>query len=118
MLDIYLEAVKARGITITIDRSQFANPSDDIKAKVADALSVMDPIQCQICEKNDYMNDVLAVDAENNNLAPKNKFKHIVRLAASKQAGRDVDDKVQDEYVHMGMLKNGLEAVNDIQPNN
>ncbi len=118
LLDVYLEAVKAKGITITIDRSQFAKPSDDTKAKVADALSVMDPIQCQICEKNDYMNDVLAVDAENKNLAPKNKFKQIVRLAASKQAGRDVDDKVQDEYVHMGMLKNGLEAVNDIQPNN
>ena len=118
LLNVYLEAVKARGITITIDRSQFANPSDDTKAKVDDALKVMDPIQCQICEKNDYMNDVLAVDAENNNLAPKNKFKQIVRLAASKQAGRDVDDKVQDEYVHMGLLKNGLEAVNDIQPNN
>ena len=118
LLDVYLEAVKVRGITITIDRSQFANPSDDAKAKIDDALKVMDPIQCQICEKNDYMNDVLAVDAENNNLAPKNKFKQIVRLAASKQAGRDVDDKVQDEYVHMGLLKNGLEAVNDIQPNN
>ena len=118
LLNVYLEAVKARGITITIDRSQFANPSDDTRAKIDDALKVMDPIQCQICEKNDYMNDVLAVDAENNNLAPKNKFKQIVRLAASKQAGRDVDDKVQDEYVHMGLLKNGLEAVNDIQPNN
>ena len=118
LLNVYLEAIKARGITITIDRSQFANPSDDTRAKIDDALKVMDPIQCQICEKNDYMNDVLAVDAENNNLAPKNKFKQIVRLAASKQAGRDVDDKVQDEYVHMGLLKNGLEAVNDIQPNN
>ena len=118
LLDVYLEAIKEKGITITINRSQFAKPSDDTKAKVADALSVMDPIQCQICEKNDYMNDVLAVDAENKNLAPKNKFKQIVRLAASKQAGRDVDNKVQDEYVHMGMLKNGLEAVNDIQPNN
>lgn len=118
LLNVYLEAVKARGITITIDRSQFANPSDDAKAKIDDALKVMDPIQCQICEKNDYMNDVLAVDAENSNLAPKNKFKQIVRLAASKQAGRDVDDKVQDEYVHMELLKNGLEAVNDIQHNN
>jgi hypothetical protein len=118
LLDVYLEAIKEKGITIMIDRSQFAKPSDETKAKVADALSVMDPIQCQICEKNDYMNDVLAVDAENKNLAPKNKFKQIVRLAASKQAGRDVDDKVQDEYVHMGMLKNGLEAVSDIQPNN
>ena len=106
-----------KGITITIDRSQFAKPSDDVKEKVASALSIMDPIQCLICEKNDYMNDVLAVDAENKNLAPKNKFKQIVRLAASKQAGRDVDDKVQDEYVQMELLQNGLEAVNDIQPN-
>ena len=117
LLNVYLDAVKMKGITITIDRSQFAKPSDDVKEKVASALSIMDPIQCLICEKNDYMNDVLAVDAENKNLAPKNKFKQIVRLAASKQAGRDVDDKVQDEYVQMELLQNGLEAVNDIQPN-
>ena len=75
----------------------------------------MDPIQCSICEKNDYMNDVLAVDAENTNLSPKDKYKKIVKLAASKQAGRDVDDKVQDEFVKVELFTNGLDAVNSIE---
>lgn len=118
-LQVYLDAVKERGITISIDTSNdiFKLPSNEVKEKISSALSIMDPIQCQICEKNDYMNDVLAVDAENKNLSPKNKFKQIVKLAASKQAGRDVDDKVQDEFVQMELFQNGLEVVNDIQPN-
>lgn len=115
LLNVYLEAVKTKGITITIDRSQFANPSDDTKAKAADALSAMDPLQCQICEKNDYITDILAEQAETANLSPKNKYKQIVRLAASKQAGRDVDDKVQDEYVKIELFQNGLEAISGIQ---
>ena len=78
----------------------------------------MDPIQTDICQKNDYMTDVLAEQAETLNLSPKNKCKQIVKLAASKQAGRDVDDKVQNEYVKIELFQNGLEAVNDVHPDN
>ena len=112
LLNVYLEAVKERGITISIDTSKFASPDRDVKDRVAVALSIMDPLQCQICEKNDYMTDVLAVNAEESNLSPKDKYKKIVKLAASKQAGRDVDDKVQDEYVKTEMFTNGLDVVN------
>ena len=111
-LRVYLDAIKDKGVTITIDTSKFTRPDDDVKEKVANALAVMDPIQCQICEKNDYMTDVLAVNAEESNLSPKDKYKKIVKLAASKQAGRDVDDKVQDEYVKTEMFTNGLDVVN------
>lgn len=111
-LRVYLDALKDKGITLTIDTSKFTRPDDDVKEKVANALAVMDPIQCQICEKNDYMTDVLAVNAEESNLSPKDKYKKIVKLAASKQAGRDVDDKVQDEYVKTEMFTNGLDVVN------
>jgi hypothetical protein len=114
-LQVYLDAVKDRGITISIDTSKFTLPSNDVKEKVAAAIDLMDPIQCSICEKNDYMNDVLAVDAENTNLSPKDKYKKIVKLAASKQAGRDVDDKVQDEFVKVELFTNGLDAVNSIE---
>lgn len=113
-LQVYLNAVKERGITINIDTSMFAAPNNDVKDRVAAALSIMDPLQCQICEKNDYMNDVLASDAEQVNLSPKDKYKKIVKLAASKQAGRDIDDKVQDEYVKIEQFQNGLEAANSI----
>ena len=61
------------------------------------------------------MNDVLAVAAEEANLSPKDKYKKIVKLAASKQAGRDVDDKVHDEFVKTELFTNGLEVVDGIQ---
>lgn len=114
LLDVYLSAVKERGITISIDTSKFTQPSSDSKAIISEALKIMDPLQCDICEKNDYMNDVLAQDAENVNLSPKNKYKQLVKLAASKQSGRDVEDKVQDEYLKMELFHNGLEFVTDI----
>ena len=114
LLNVYLDAVKEKGITISIDVSKFTRPSNEAKQTVAEAINLMDPLQCDICEKNDYMNDVLAEEAEAANLSPKNKYKQIVKLAASKQAGRDVDDKVQDEYLKMELFQNGLEAVNDI----
>ena len=94
----------------------FTLPSAETKEKVAIAISQMDPLQCIICEKNDYMTDVLAEQAESANLSPKSKYKKkIVKLAADKQAGRDIDDKVQDEYVEMELFSNGLEAVNGIE---
>ncbi len=118
LLDVYLDAIKDRGITISIDVSKFTRPSNDAKHTVAEAINLMDPLQCDICEKNDYMNDVLAVEAEEANLSPKDKYKKIVKLAAAKQAGRDVDDKVQDEYVKIELLQNGLEVVSDISQDN
>ena len=116
LLNVYLDALKDRGITINIDLSKFNLPSNEVKEKVAIAINQMDPLQCDICEKNDYMNDVLAVDAENTNLSPKDKFKKIVKLAASKQAGRDVDDKVQSEYEKTELFTNGLDAVSNMTP--
>lgn len=115
LLDVYLDAVREKGITISIDVSKFTQPSTDAKTAISEALKIMDPIQCDICEKNDYMNDVLAVEAENANLSPKNKYKQLVKLAASKQSGRDIDDKVQDECLKMALFHNGLEFVTDIQ---
>lgn len=114
LLNVYLDAIKEKGITISIDVSKFTRPSEDAKQTVAVALNQMDPLQSVICEKNDYMTDVLAEQAEAANLSPKNKYKQIVKLAASKQNGRDVDDKVQNEYLKMELFQNGLEAVNDI----
>lgn len=115
LLDVYLNAVKDKGITITIDKSMFTLPDTEQKEKVSSAINQLDPLQCDICEKNDYMNDVLAEEAENTNLSPKNKYKQIVQLAAARQAGKDIDDKVQDEYLKMELFTKGLEAVNDIQ---
>lgn len=118
LLDVYLNAVREKGINISIDVSKFTQPSIDAKTAISEALKIMDPLQCDICEKNDYMNDVLAVDAENANLSPKNKYKQIVKLAALKTSGKDIDDKVQDEYMKTEMFQSGLEVVSDIQSSN
>lgn len=114
LLNVYLDAIKEKGITISIDVEKFTRPSEDVKQTVAVALNQMDPLQSVICEKNDYITDVLAEQAEAANLSPKNKYKQIVKLAASKQAGRDIDDKVQNEFLKMELFQNGLEVVNDI----
>lgn len=114
LLNVYLDAIKEKGITITLDLSKFSHPSDDAKQIIAAAIDQMDPLQCDICEKNDYMNDVLAEQAETVNLSPKNKYKQIVKLASAKQSGKDVDDKIQDEYVKIELFQNGLEAANNV----
>lgn len=114
LLDVYLEALKEKGITIIIDKSKFTSPDTNVKEQVSNAINAMDYYQCIICEKNDYMNDVLAEQAENTNLAPKNKYKRIIQLAASKQAGKDIEDKLQDEYLRIELFTHGLEEINNI----
>lgn len=113
-LDEYIDALADRGIKIEVNESLFEQPDNDTKDIVAQAISGMDGFQKSICEKNDYMNDVLAPDAENASLSPKNKYKQIIQLAAKKQDGKDVEDKIQDEYVKMEMFTNGLETVNEM----
>lgn len=110
----YIDALADRGIQITVDESYFQRPDDDTAKVIANAIKGMDGFQKSICEKNDYMNDVLSVDAENAALSPKNKYKQIIQLAAKKQDGKDIEDKIQDEYVKMELFTNGLETVNEM----
>lgn len=115
LLEDYLVAMKKRGITIKIDDNMFSSPNTQEDATaVANAIKAMDSFQCDICSKNDYINEVLATDAETANLSPRNKYSHIIQLAAKKQEGKDVDDRIQDEYVWMELLTNGLEKVTEL----
>ncbi|MBR4590333.1 MAG: hypothetical protein IKO36_06730 [Bacteroidaceae bacterium] len=113
-LDDYIEALATRGIRITVDEAYFQQPDKETAEIIETAINGMDGFQCSICEKNDYMNDVLAVDAENAALSPKNKYKQIIQLAVKKQDGKDVDDKIQDEYLKMELFTNGLETINEM----
>lgn len=113
-LDDYIDALKDRGIELKINESMFETPDEDTAKAIALAINGMDGFQKSICEKNDYMNDVLAADAENSALSPKNKYKQIIQLAAKKQDGKDIEDKIQDEYVKMELFTNGLETVNEM----
>lgn len=113
-LKCYFDAIKLRGITITVDETMFNTPDTTNTDMVKGSLNEMDNVQSVICEKNDYMNDVLAEDAEHANLSPKNKYKQIIQLAAKKQDGKDIDDKVQDEYLKMELFTNGLEKITEL----
>lgn len=110
----YIDALADRGIEITVNPDYFQGPDSDVAKVINEALKGMNNFQTSICEKNDYMNDVLAPDAENASLSPKNKYKQIIQLAAKKQDGKDVEDKIQDEYVKMELFTNGLETVNEM----
>lgn len=114
LLSDYIEAAKIRGVHISIDEKYFVTPNKDEKEAISNAIKGLESFQNSICEKNDYLNDVLAVDAENANISPKNKFKQIIQLAVKKQDGKDIGDKIQDEYVKMELFTNGLEIVNEM----
>lgn len=107
----YIEALRNVGITITIDENMFNEPSTDISDTVDAYLKAMHTYQNSICEQNDYMTEVLAEQAENIDLVPKNKYKQIIQLAASKLEGKDIADRVHDEYEKTGLFINGLAKV-------
>ena len=45
---------------------------------------------------------------------PKGKFKQIIQLATNKLEGKDIADKVQDEYEKTGLFINGLSVVSQM----
>lgn len=112
-LDAYLEAAKARGITIEVDPTKYETPGDAEKIAIQSALDVMNPLQACICEKNDYMNDVLAPAAENQKVTPKSKFKKVVMMKYKIDNGKDLSDKIQDELLDNIMYGDSLERLRD-----
>lgn len=111
-LNEYIDAAKARGITISVDYQN--ELSKETKQIIDDGMKAMDSYQKDMYAKEDYINNELASEAESTNFSPKNKFKKIVELAYKKRDGKDVDDKIQDEYVNIELYTQALEKVNDL----
>lgn len=114
LLDVYLEAAKARGVEITIDASKLERPNEGEKIVISSALDIMSPLQACICTNNDYINDTLAPAAENQKVTPKNKFKKIVAMKHRIDNGKDLSDKIQDELLENIMYGDSLERLRDI----
>ena len=115
MLDDYLSAMHLRGIDITIKAGNagFIRPSEEEKEIIDDAVKAMQKYQECICEKNDYMNDVLAPAADNQNVTPKSKFKKLVEFAWKKEDGKDIEDKIQDELFDNELYMRSLEDLQE-----
>jgi len=110
----YVDELEKQGIKLIIDETMFSQPDDDTKETVDRYLQAMEVYQTNICEQNDYMTDVLAEQAEAIDLSPKNKYKQIIQLAAKKLEGKDINDKVHDEYEKTGLYINGLAKISEM----
>lgn len=113
-LQDYLDAIREAGIDIRVNEDAFMTPDEKTAKKVDLYLKAMNNYQNNICEQNDYMTEVLAEQAEIVDLAPKGKFKQIIQLATNKLEGKDIADKVQDEYEKTGLFINGLSVVSQM----
>ena len=114
LLSEYINALEDAGIKLVIDESKFLHPDEETVETADRYLQAMETFQCSICEQNDYMTEVLAEQAEAVDLSPKNKYKQIIQLAAKKLEGKDINDKVHDEYEKAGLFINGLAKVSEM----
>ena len=111
LLEAYIKAAKARGVNIEINTAKFNTPNEAEQIVINTALESLDPLQTKICECNDYMTDVLAPAAENQNVTPKSKYKKIVLYTFRNQRGKDIADNVQDDILENIMYGDSLERL-------
>ena len=110
----YIDALGKEGIKIVVDETMFVQPDSDMRETMDRYLNTMEFYQKNICEQNDYMTDVLAEQSEAVNLAPKGKYSQIIGLAVKKLEGKDINDKVHDEYEKTGLYINGLAKISEM----
>jgi hypothetical protein len=109
-LDIYLDALRAKGIDIKINYADMrVNDPDETWVAVEN----MSGFQTTICALADEINDVKAVESEDINFTPKNEFKKVLGFYNRKEAGKDVDDFYQDTVTHLEQVETAYNKVYD-----
>ena len=111
LLDAYIAAARKHGIEISVDEAKMQEPNEAEKLVISSALESLDPLQTKICECNDYMVDVLAPAAENQNVTPKSKFKKIVLYTYRNQKGKSIAENVEDDILENIMYGDSLERL-------
>jgi hypothetical protein len=110
MLDVYLDALRKHGIDIKIDPS-------DVRVQDIDetwqAIENMSGFQTTICECNDEIVDIKAVEAEDINFTPKNEFKKVLTFYDKKKRNKDIDDEYQDWVAHLELVETSVNKVYD-----
>jgi hypothetical protein len=110
-LDVYLDAVKAKGIEIIIKSN---GPRVNDIDETWQAIENMSSFQSIICKCNDEIVDVKAVEAEDINFTPKNEFKKVLTFYDKKQNNKpSVDDQYQDWITHLEMTETAVSKVYD-----
>lgn len=114
MLDVYLDALKSEGITITINTDATPVISDTQRDGLKTAIETLSDYQRIICNTADELKDELGAEAEAINFSPKNKFKELVSLTYRKNNGKDIIETVQDKLLATEMYENGLNWLNPV----
>jgi hypothetical protein len=107
-LEVYTTALEQYGIHILIDETDAVVQDVD---EFRDVIRNCKGWQKVVCENNDEITDVLAEQAEEENFAPKNKFKEIVQLHERANAGKDVGDQVNDKVLWTELYESALQTV-------
>jgi len=108
MLDIYLDAMKQKGVEIKITGKQ---------VRVADVdetwagIENMKGFQSDICRLADELNFEKSETAEEINFTPKKEFKATLDLFVKKQANKDVDDRFQSKITDLQMTETAWDNV-------
>jgi len=110
MLDIYLDALKAKGIELKITGKQCrVNDVDE----TWQAVENMSGFQTTICELADEINFGATQVAEDINFTPKTEFKGVLNFYAKKVEEKEIDDKYQDTVTHLTMTETAYTDVYD-----
>jgi len=110
MLDVYFDALKAKGIEITVSNK-------DVRVSDVDetwqAVENMSGFQSKICQLADEINFGCTQVAEDINFTPKQEFKGVLNLYAKKEEAKDVDDMYQDKVTGLQMTETAWNNVYD-----
>jgi len=108
-LDVYFKAAEACGFRIEVAAG---HPDVDTDS-VHDAIVNMKGFKKVVVEAVDEIKEVLGPEAEGNNFCPKNKLSEILGLYDKRDAGKDVNDKIQDQLLWATMYEKALSTVQD-----
>jgi hypothetical protein len=109
-LDLYLDALRKKGIDIKID---IGDPRVKDIDETWQAIENMSGFQTTICQLADEINDEKAPQAEEINLVPENEFKKLLGFYAKKQAAKDIDEQYQNIVTHLEMTESGYNKTYD-----
>lgn len=113
VLEPYIEALKAYGIEITLDTSNFEKVDTLSSDQLKEELSSIKYLKRSIEDIDSKIADVHSVKAEDLNFAPKSSYKKIVNLYCKAKAGKDIEDQVQDILTNHEMEDTALNIVTD-----
>ena len=112
MLKDYFDALKKKGIEITLNLEEFVQ-ADIAEESVEDALDSSKGYMEEIDSYNDELKDEHAPKAEELNFAPKEEYKGLASIFIRGMKGKDVGDAVQDKVTYCEMTETAYNLVKD-----